>query len=154
MSDDEPFHLRGNFAPVSEELTVADLDVVGSIPPELSGLYARNGANPATGESEHWFLGNGMIHGVRLEGGSARWYRNRYVRTPLLENPETSRISATGEVDYLASAANTHLIRHAGRIMALEEGAFPYLLDGELETLGSYDFDGKLTKAMTAHPKI
>lgn len=154
MSEEKPFHLQGNFAPVTEELSATDLEVIGAIPPELSGLYARNGANPVTGESEHWFLGHGMIHGVRIENGRAVWYRNRYVRTPYLENPDVSRVSATGVVDHEASAANTHVIRHAGKIMALEEGAFPYVLDDELETVGAWTFDGALDKAMTAHPKI
>ena len=123
MSDEQkPFHLRGNFAPVKEEVTATDLEVIGSIPPELTGLYARNGANPRTGHSDHWFLGNGMLHGVRLENGRAAWYRNRYVHTPFYENPEMSRISPDGKPDYFASAANTSIIRHGGRLLALEEG--------------------------------
>jgi carotenoid cleavage dioxygenase len=157
MSDqptEKPFHLQGNFAPVKDEITETQLEVIGSIPPELNGMYVRNGANPATGESDHWFLGNGMLHGVRLDAGKASWYRNRYVRTPLFENPEMSRISPTGEIDHLASAANTHIIQHAGKILALEEGAFPYEVDGQLETIGPVSYDGKLTTAMSAHPKI
>ena len=59
-----PFHLRGNFAPIFEEWTELDLEVTGSIPPELCGRYFRNGPNPQTGWSAHWFLGNGMIHGM------------------------------------------------------------------------------------------
>ncbi|MGH7291457.1 MAG: carotenoid oxygenase family protein, partial [Myxococcota bacterium] len=82
---EKPWHLSGNYAPVMDELTRFDLPVQGAIPPELHGLYVRNGANPATGESSHWFLGDGMLHGVRLEGGRAAWYRNRYVRTTKLE---------------------------------------------------------------------
>jgi carotenoid cleavage dioxygenase len=154
MSDDKPFHLRGNFAPVTDEVTAFDLPVTGALPPELSGVYVRNGANPVTGESAHWFLGHGMLHGVRIEGGRARWYRNRYVRTPYLENPELSRISAEGQVDRLASAANTHVVAHHGRILALEEGSFPWIVDGELETVGYDDYAGRLTTAMTAHPKV
>jgi carotenoid cleavage dioxygenase len=154
MADPKPFHLQGNFAPVTEEVSASDLDVVGAIPPELSGLYLRNGANPVTGESEHWFLGHGMIHGVRLEAGRVGWYRNRYVRTPYLENPEISRVSPDGVVDHEASAANTHVIGHAGKILALEEGAYPYELDAELETVGCHDYAGKLRTAMTAHPKL
>jgi carotenoid cleavage dioxygenase len=154
MSDDKPFHLQGNFAPVTEELDVSDLEVEGSIPPELRGLYLRNGANPVTGHSEHWFLGQGMLHGVRLDGGRAGWYRNRYVRTPYLENPDIQRISPTGEFDRTASAANTHVVGHAGQILALEEGSFPYVLDRELETVGYNDYAGKLTTAMTAHPHV
>jgi carotenoid cleavage dioxygenase len=55
VNEDKPFHLQGNFAPVEEEITALRPEVVGSIPPELNGLYARNGANPVDGASEHWF---------------------------------------------------------------------------------------------------
>ena len=82
-----PFHLRGNYAPVFEEVTTDQLEVRGSIPIELDGRYFRNGANPITGESAHWFLGDGMIHGVRLREGRADWYRNRWVKTPFYESP-------------------------------------------------------------------
>ena len=153
-STEKPFHLQGNFAPVKDELTETNLEVEGSIPPELTGLYARNGANPVTGYSEHWFLGNGMIHGVRLDGGQASWYKNRYVRTPFLENPELSRISNDGTIDHMLSAANTSIIQHAGKILALEEGSFPFELDGNLDTIGPVTYDGQLTTAMTAHPKV
>lgn len=153
MSDTLPFHLQGNFAPVTEEVTATDLPVIGAIPPELSGLYARNGANPVTGASDHWFLGNGMIHGIRLDGGRASWYRNRYVKTPCLDDPGIDRISPEGEFDRTVSYANTHIIRQGGRILALEEGSFPYELSPELDTIGPHDFEGKLTTAMTAHPK-
>jgi carotenoid cleavage dioxygenase len=155
MSDARPlpFHLQGNFAPVKEEVTAFDLPVEGALPPELAGLYVRNGANPVTGESPHWFLGQGMLHGVRLEGGRAAWYRNRYVRTPYYENPGLSRISADGSVDRLASAANTHVVAHDGRILALEEGSFPWVVDRELRTIGPHDYAGRLQTAMTAHPK-
>ena len=66
-----PFHLRGNFAPVFDELAEFDLEVEGAIPPELSGRFFRNGSNPQSGTSAHWFLGNGMIHGVELRDGKA-----------------------------------------------------------------------------------
>jgi carotenoid cleavage dioxygenase len=154
MAEAKPFHLRGNFAPVTEEVTARDLEVTGAIPPELRGRFFRNGSNPKSGWSAHWFLGNGMIHGVELRDGRANWYRNRYVRTPLLETPDAERIRPDGTIDRTASLANTHVIRHAGRIMALEEGSFPWLVSPELETLGPHDFGGKLTSAMTAHPRI
>jgi carotenoid cleavage dioxygenase len=94
-----------------------------------------------------------MVHGIRLEGGQAKWYRNRYVRTPKWEkgldamDPETM-------FDPTASAANTHVLGHAGRIWALEEGHLPWELSRELETIGSEDFGGKLKTAFTAHPKL
>jgi carotenoid cleavage dioxygenase len=146
----KPFHLDGNFAPVFDELTVTDLPVTGAIPKELCGRFFRNGSNPKSGTSAHWFLGNGMIHGVRLENGRAVWYRNRYVRTPALED---SAASGDGK-DMTASLANTHVICHAGKVLALEEGHFPWELSKELETVGAHDFGGKLKSAMTAHPRI
>jgi carotenoid cleavage dioxygenase len=149
-----PFHLQGNFAPVDEEITATDLPVEGALPPELTGLYARQAPNPVTGSSEHWFLGHGMVHGIRLEAGRAAWFRNRYVQTPYIQNPEAQRISETGQIDRTLSNANTHVLEHAGQILALEEGSFPYVLDRELGTKGYTDYDGKLTCAFSAHPKI
>ena len=151
---EKPFPLQGNFAPVTEEVTGTDLPVEGAIPPELSGLYVRQSANPVTGTSPHWFMGEGMVHGVRLEAGRAAWYRNRYVKTPYLENPDVQRISNEGVIDRTVSKANTHVLKHGGKILALEEGSFPYVLDDELETVGWTDYDGKLTSAFSAHPKI
>jgi carotenoid cleavage dioxygenase len=86
-SDALPFYLEGNFAPVSEEVTAVDLPVQGAIPPQLRGLYLRNGPNPRPGRGDpgHWFLGDGMVHGVRLEDGKAAWYRNRWVRSRVFE---------------------------------------------------------------------
>jgi carotenoid cleavage dioxygenase-like enzyme len=83
-TSEQPHWLKGNFAPVREETTAFDLEVDGAIPPGLRGLYARNGPNPHQGRSDHWFLGDGMLHGVRLQDGRAEWYRNRWVRTPRL----------------------------------------------------------------------
>ena len=81
--ENTPFWLKDNFAPVFEETTAENLTVRGTIPSALNGRLLRNGANPQTGESLHWFLGNGMLHGVEISEGSANWYRNRYVKTPL-----------------------------------------------------------------------
>lgn len=150
LETEKPFWLTGNFAPVSEEVTATDLEVTGAIPPELSGRYLRNGSNPQSGASPHWFLGNGMIHGVELEGGKANWYRNRYVRTPLIEGVE----DGPAVHDRTRSFANTHVIGHAGKILALEEGHWPFELSKELETVGAHNYDGKLATGMTAHPKL
>ncbi len=154
-----PWHLTGNRAPVFEERTVTELEVTGAIPPELVGRYFRNGANPKVGHSEHWFLGDGMVHGIELSGGRANWYRNRYVKTPMLGLPDSARMEhyldpETFTFNYDVSTANTHVLGHNGRIFALEEGGFPYELTKDIETVGPCDFDGKLTTAMTAHPKI
>ncbi len=147
-----PFWLRDNFAPTFEERTETDLKVIGQIPESLKGTLLRNGANPQSGESAHWFLGNGMLHGVRIEAGQAKWYRNRYVKTPLYLKPDGDVMDGLG--DMTMSAANTNVIQHAGKIMALEEGHWPFVVSNELETIGPNSYEGKLQGAMTAHPKI
>jgi carotenoid cleavage dioxygenase len=49
--------------------------------------------------------------------------------------------------------ANTHVVRHADKILALVESGLPYEMTPELDTVGPCDFGGRLTTAMTAHPK-
>src|SRR6478752_3773513 len=61
---DRPWWLQGNFAPVLHEVEATDLTVEGALPPELTGLYVRNGSNPQHSDSSHWFFGDGMVHGV------------------------------------------------------------------------------------------
>ncbi|MGW2631186.1 carotenoid oxygenase family protein [Streptomyces chattanoogensis] len=149
-------HLLGAFAPVQDELTVTELQVTGAIPPELTGWYLRNGPNPHQATSAHWWLGDGMVHGVRLEAGRAVSYRNRWVQTATLTRGAELR-DEQGKRDLLAGVANTHVVRHAGRTLALIESSFPYQLDmrrgNELSTIGAYDFHGRLHTPMTAHPK-
>jgi carotenoid cleavage dioxygenase-like enzyme len=146
------FWLENNFAPVYEEVTDTDLKVTGEIPRALNGRLLRNGANPQSGESDHWFLGNGMLHGVEIRDGNANWYRNRYVKTPLFLNPDLNVMETLG--DMTMSSANTSVVHHAGKIMALEEGHWPFVMDDNLETVGPNNYDGKLKGGFTAHPKI
>lgn len=148
---EQPFWLKDNFAPVYEEITATDLEVTGEIPRALSGRLLRNGANPQSGWSDHWFLGNGMLHGVEIQDGKANWYRNRYVKTPLYLDPEADPMSSMGDLN--RSCANTHVIHHAGKILALEEGHWPFEVTDDLETVGPHNFDSKLQGPMTAHPK-
>jgi hypothetical protein len=66
-------YLDGNFAPVREEITAETLPVIGELPPDLSGMFLRNGPNPQWSPigQYHWFDGDGMIHGVRIHNGQA-----------------------------------------------------------------------------------
>jgi carotenoid cleavage dioxygenase len=148
-----PFHLQGNYAPVLEEITATDLPVTGALPPVLNGRYVRNGPNPKAGESPHWFVGDGMLHGVELAGGRARWYRNRWVRTRAFRE-DAAWLGPDGVPDLTVGLANTHVICHAGRILALVESSYPTEVTPALDTVGCYDFGGRLRTAMTAHPKI
>ncbi|MEZ5503409.1 MAG: carotenoid oxygenase family protein [Halioglobus sp.] len=145
------FWQQGNFRPVSKETTVTGLKVEGSIPPELNGLYVRNGTNSSTGVSEHFFGGDGMLHGVRLENGQAKWYRNRYVNTPVYRK-ESGGIGAPEGANTTSAVS---LIYHAGELMSLGEFGYPYLINpDDLSTKGVFDYGGKLKGNMTAHPRI
>ena len=65
-------YLVGNFAPVDREVEACSLEVTGTIPEWLEGRYLRNGPNPTRSQLAdadlHWFLGSGMVHGIRLRG--------------------------------------------------------------------------------------
>ncbi|WP_405143390.1 carotenoid oxygenase family protein [Sphaerisporangium sp. NBC_01403] len=152
MSIATPSYLSGHLAPVPDEIGAVDLPVTGTLPAELTGRYFRNGPNPLPGQDPgHWFAGDGMIHGVRLRDGRAEWYRNRWVRTRKFTDG-APYVGADGP-DRTAVTANTSVMRHAGKILALVESGLPYELTPELETVGPCDFGGRLTTAMTAHPK-
>jgi carotenoid cleavage dioxygenase len=126
--------------------------VEGRIPTELDGLYVRTGPNPHSGTSPHWFFGDGMVHGVRLRGGKAEWYRNRFVQTPNIADPLDDPMAGMG--DLTRGTGNTHVLAHNREILCLEEGHWPWRIDNELNTLGYQNYGGALTCSMTAHPKI
>ncbi len=144
--------LDGNFAPVDGETESSELVVRGAIPDALDGTWTRNGPNPTSGESIHWFDGDGMIHGLRLRGGRAEWYGRSYVRTPYATGVDPADLVVPGRE---ITRSNVSLVHHAGRLLSLGEVGFPYEVDpGDLSTVGPYDFGGTLQTAMTAHPKI
>jgi carotenoid cleavage dioxygenase len=150
-------YLSGNYAPVREEITAIDLEITGTVPDYLDGRYLRIGPNPLRDpdpERYHWFLGEGMAHGLRLSGGQAQWYRNRWVRSAdvarTLGEPWPGG-PHDGGFDF---AANTNIIGQGGKTLAIvEAGARPYELTDELETVGPSDFCGTLFGGYTAHPK-
>lgn len=149
---DTPWWLQGNFAPVTQELEAFDLTVTGELPAALTGLYARNGSNARQADNGHWFLGDGMLHGVSLDEGQASWYRNRWVRTGLYESGASFTDGPPGgETTY----SNVSAFTHAGRLLTSGEIGYPYELSADdLSTVGAHDFAGRLTTSMTAHPKI
>ncbi len=154
--DRSPF-LQGPYAPVTEEITAFDLPVTGSLPLELDGRYLRNGPNPLGLDEpgSHWFLGAGMVHGVRLRNGRAEWYRNRWVRSRQVAESLGERWPAGPVHAGMDFAANTHVIAHAGRTLAtVEAGPLPYELTPELETVGPCDFGGTLPGGYAAHTKL
>ncbi|MGH1502145.1 MAG: carotenoid oxygenase family protein [Acidimicrobiales bacterium] len=151
-------YLEGNYAPVTEEVTAFDLAVEGELPAELDGRYVRNGPNPSgevDPETHHWFLGDGMVHGIRLGDGKAQWYRNRYVGSGALAatigRPDIEGPNWTGQ----QFGPNTNVGGWAGRTWAMvEAGGVPVELTDELESVCRNDFFGTLPGAFSAHPKF
>lgn len=155
-SDDHPY-LTGIHTPMESELTLTELEVDGAIPSDMDGRYLRIGPNPVTppnAATYHWFLGDGMAHGLRIRNGKAEWYRNRWIRSeavskalgePLVPCPEGRE----------RGSANTNIIGQNGRTWAIvEAGNSPVELNDELETLAINPFDGTLKGPFSAHPHL
>ena len=153
-------YFSGNQAPVRVESTL-EPKVRGKIPQGLRGALFRNGPNPQfdPGARYHPFLGDGMIHGFWFDEGNAR-YANRYVRTPrwLTEHaagrPLFGGLGSPSDPSVekiLSGGANTHIVYHGGKLMALQEGSNPFELDkSDLSSKGWVETGGRFT----AHPKI
>ncbi len=169
MPTDNPF-LQFPFGPIQMECDAIDLIVEGEIPSDLHGTFYRNGPNQkfAPRGDYHLFQGDGMVHGFHLPDGKVN-YNNRWVRTAKfnLEAKEGRAVLNSmnpfdcepAYSDFVMvdkeGLANTAVVWHAGRLLALEEGHRPYEIDPDtLESVGSWDFRGKLNTAMTAHPKV
>ena len=150
-------YLEGNYAPVDKEASAFDLAVTGELPEALDGRYLRNGPNPLRAvdpTTYHWFAGDAMVHGIRLRGGRAEWYRNRWVRSAALSEALGEAVRPGPVHADMDLAPNTNVISHAGRTLAIiEAGARPYELTDELDTIGPTDLEGTLPGGYTAHPK-
>ncbi len=148
-----PF-ISGLNAPMADELTLENLPVQGCIPAGLDGRYLRIGPNPirppAAAASHHWFVGDGMVHGLRIAGGRALWYRNRWIRSRAVSQ-------ALGEPEapgprHFSDTVNTNVLGHAGKTWALvEAGGYPVELGEELQTVAHNPFEGSLRGSFTAH---
>eukprot|EP00752_Nemacystus_decipiens_P006247 g5634.t1 len=179
--------LQGAYAPVHEEITAQECEVVGELPVAVFGEFARNGPNPrfAPKGGYHWFDGDGMVHAVRIKSSGSASFSNRFVKTNLLKAAEEEGEAVGIKIGDMANrlflpkmmlsvlkvklgllpdfegmheaTANTSLVFHAGRLMALCEGGLPCAMRvtdaGVVETLGVLPFGGKMRTPFTAHPK-
>ncbi len=150
---DNPF-VVGIHAPMRSELTLHDLAVVGSIPAGLDGRYLKMGANPVRPDptGHHWFLGDGMVHGIAIKDGAVTWYRNRWIRSRLAA-AALGRAAAPGPRRGRNDTVNTNIVDIGGRPFALvEAGSFPVELSETLEEQRYNPFDGTLEGSFTGHP--
>ena len=150
-------YLSGNFAPVDDELDVADLPVRGRIPEELNGRLLRIGPNPVAPpdpQTYHWFIGSGMVHGVRIRDGKAEWYRNRFVR----DDNVTARRAGRQLPDRATAWATARRTRTSSAMRtAPSRSSRPAGSRSSSPTTSTRcsmtNFEGTLPGSFTAHPK-
>ena len=150
-----PF-LSGIHQPMEEELTLTELAVTGTIPAALDGRYLRIGPNPvaANPAAYHWFTGDGMVHGLRLQGGRALWYRNRWIRSQAVA-AALHETPAPGPRHGGFDTVNTNVTAIGGRTFAMvEAGSYPVELSDTLEDQVYNPFGGTLAGSFTAHPHL
>ena len=147
-------YLVGVHAPMRTEETLEDLVVTGTWPAGLNGRYLKMGANPVLAENagHHWFLGDGMVHGIALRNGRALWYRNRWIGSRLAA-AALGRAAAPGPRRGVNDTVNTNVVDIGGRAFAVvEAGSFPVELSDDLEAQRYSEFGGTLAGSFSGHP--
>lgn len=155
---------------VRANVEIQDLETLaGQVPADLNGTLYRCGPEPqypSLSGTDEYFNGEGMVHMFRFENGHVD-YRSRYVENERYLAQKQARRSLFGvyrnrytnapeAAGVNPGTANTHVMWHAGKLLALKEDDLPYELDPDtLETVGRYDYDGAVrAQWLTAHPKI
>ncbi len=122
--------LTGPYAPLSDESVWTDPQLLsGAIPADLNGVYMRAGPNPrfTPNGRYHPFDGDGMVHAAQFRNGRVT-VRNRWVRTEAWAREDAAGAAAhwgiretiAGRDDKpLRDAANTDMVGHAGKALAL-----------------------------------
>lgn len=165
----DTIHFIGSNKPRRMEVSIRDLEVVGSIPPEIDGAFFRavpDNAHPPMYEDDIALNADGMIARFDIRGGAVdfdiRYVRtDRYVaekaarralfgryRNPFTDDPSVEGMDRT--------VANTTPVWHAGRLfMTKEDGLGHEINPHTLETVGKWTYGGALrSPTFTAHPRI
>lgn len=145
----------------------------GKVPDDIAGRLYRNGPGKhdvGGHPNGHWVDGDGLIAMFNLFGGRVQ-FRSDFVRTQRFQEEEragrrlyvTFGTTVPGQPwrNYLIvnsqikNPVNINAVEHAGRLLALNEGGAPYALDPlTLEPWREESYQGQLTSAFSAHPKI
>lgn len=163
-------YVQGAWRPTYNEYNATDMEVIGTIPDDIDGVYVRNTENPIHEPigRYHPFDGDGMIHSISFRNGAAE-YRSRFVRTKgfqaeqeaggslwagLMEPPSRSTRPGWGAQGWLKDSSSTDVVVHAGKILSTfyqcGEGyrLDPYTLE-QFGTEGWAPLDG-----ISAHCKV
>ena len=165
---DNPY-LVGPHEPIRQELDRPDLQYIGEIPEDFSGIYIRNGPNQrfAPYGLHHWFDGDGMVHSAQFKDGGV-CYRNKWIKTKALEieldqgksiwpglmdSPDRKLKTSWGSDLWLKDNSNTDISIHAGKaVSTFYQCGDAYTLDPvTLETLGKLDLKSSGARQMSAH---
>jgi carotenoid cleavage dioxygenase-like enzyme len=161
-----PFLADDFFAPVKLETNIepSALIIEGTIPADLAGVFVRNGPNPALSPEGryHWFDGDGMLHAVRFQQGSAS-YTNRYIQTAgLVEEKATGKPVWRGireaanrqrREQPFKDTSNTDVKFHAGSLITTWYlCGVPYRIDPI--TLQTLHADTRFESKVSAHIKV
>ncbi|HUA22007.1 MAG TPA: carotenoid oxygenase family protein [Bryobacteraceae bacterium] len=156
-------------APSRIECDIYDLVVEGSLPEEINGNWYRSIPDPQYSPmlgDDTYLSGDGMVSLFRFENGhvdfkmryvkTERWKNERAARRSLYglyRNPYTDDPSVQGKP---RNVNNTTPVWHAGKLFATKEDSHAMEMDPHtLETIGMWDYDGKLkSQTMTAHTRL
>ncbi|KAL2468947.1 Carotenoid 9 [Forsythia ovata] len=167
----KPLHyLSGNFAPVDETPPLQDLPVKGHLPQwclfrrMIHGMRIKDGkatyvsrfVGTSRLKQEEFYDGAKFMKIGDLKGMFGLVMVNMQMLRAKLQVLDMSYGHGTDCCNFLP--ANTALVYHHGKLLALHEGDKPYAIkvleDGDLQTIGMLDYDKRLTHTFTAHPKV
>lgn len=166
---DHPMFRPGG-SPFRAEIDLYDCEVDGRLPDDLNGTFYRVGPDfryPPRYANEVPFNGDGHVSMFRFYDGNVD-FRSRYAQTQrflaeraarqaLFGNYRNRYTDLPGVRRLSGGTANTHLMFHHDKLMALKEDSPPVVLDPHtLATLDNYyTFNGTLESlTFTAHPKL
>ncbi|KAJ5652289.1 hypothetical protein N7507_009715 [Penicillium longicatenatum] len=160
----QTFNLPSRF-----EGDIFDLEVDGTIPPEINGTFFRIQPDhrfPPIFEEDIHFSGDGNVTAIRMQNGHAD-FKQRYAKTDRFKAETAARKSLFGKYrnpytdsdsvkGVIRTVANTNITFWRGMLLATKEDGPPYAMDPvTLETIGRYDFEGQVSSpTFTAHPKF
>lgn len=160
--------ITGNFEAQETEYNYWVEEIEGNVPTDFTGTFFRNGPGRLKLGGEefgHWFDGDGMIGRTTFIDGKVH-FANKFIRTPKYVNETAAgkplyrgfggapKGSLLKRFALPAQPANTGLMLHGDKFLALGEGGRPWAMNPEtLDTEGEYDFNGDLGKTFSAHAK-